>query len=112
MRHSFITFIIVFLTFTLSSFGQQNDIKRKPAKIVSSETTDKPVSNSVKKKKNQKKASEHKLVSGKKMPADFPKYIDTGNKEKDVATYKAAKLKWINENPEKYKALFTKSSPK
>jgi hypothetical protein len=37
------------------------------------------------------------LASGKKLPDDFPKYVNTGNKEKDFATYKAAKSKWVNE---------------
>jgi len=40
-----------------------------------------------------------------KLPSDFPKYIDTGNKKQDLATFHEAKQKWIKENPERYKKL-------
>ncbi|HET6991760.1 MAG TPA: hypothetical protein VFJ43_10570 [Bacteroidia bacterium] len=32
----------------------------------------------------------------------FPQYVNTGNKEKDDADYKAAKEAWIKANPAKY----------
>lgn len=38
------------------------------------------------------------------LPADFPKFVDTGNPEVDNANYKAAKDKWISENQELYNA--------
>lgn len=38
----------------------------------------------------------------------FPPYINTGDKVKDDANYKAAKIKWISENPERYKQMCSK----
>jgi hypothetical protein len=35
----------------------------------------------------------------------FPVYVNTGNKEQDDANYKAAKDKWIQEHPERYKQM-------
>jgi len=35
----------------------------------------------------------------------LPILKNTGNKEKDMADYKKAKTKWVEENPEKYKEL-------
>jgi hypothetical protein len=35
----------------------------------------------------------------------FPPYINTGDKAKDDANYSAAKTKWIQENPERYKQM-------
>jgi len=39
------------------------------------------------------------------LPADFPKYIDTGNKKQDLANFHEAKQKWIKENPERFKKI-------
>ena len=101
--------VFVFLFVVSLAFGQNTTEVRKPAKVVSSKTNASKKKGAFKKFENKKAAPiERKLASGKKMPADFPKYIDTGNKEKDVATYKVAKSKWINENPEKYQAIFRK----
>lgn len=36
---------------------------------------------------------------------DYPKYIDTGNPQKDDATFKQKKIQWIKQNPEKYEKL-------
>lgn len=40
-------------------------------------------------------------------PKDFPRYIDTGNKEKDNQDYNQKKQEWIQKNPEKYKEIST-----
>lgn len=42
-------------------------------------------------------------------PADFPKYMDTGNPETDQANYAAAKKAWFekNGNPPREKKIFT-----
>jgi hypothetical protein len=37
-----------------------------------------------------------------KIKNEVPKFVDTGNPEKDNQEYNKAKEKWINENPEKY----------
>ena len=44
-------------------------------------------------------------VSSSTLPVDFPQFIDTGNPEADAADYKARKIQWIADNPEKYEAL-------
>ncbi len=106
-----IPLFVLVLTFSIS-YGQQNNSSRKPQKAISSENYQKTDPELVNKKRNQTKSGKHELASGKTIPADFPKYVETGNKEKDRATYNSAKLKWINDNPEKYKALFTKSASK
>jgi hypothetical protein len=36
---------------------------------------------------------------------DFPVYINTGNSEQDMENYRIAKDAWIEQNPEKYKAM-------
>ncbi|MBI4649162.1 MAG: hypothetical protein HY738_21860 [Bacteroidia bacterium] len=43
------------------------------------------------------------------LPDDFPKFINTGNPEKDRENYKFAKEKWIEKNPELYKNLNNKT---
>ncbi|PCJ27235.1 MAG: hypothetical protein COA97_04535 [Flavobacteriales bacterium] len=86
-----------------------NPSNRTPAKVVTSKTNAYNKLGVLKKaSKKEVKPIERKLASGKKLPADFPKYVNTGNKEKDAATYRTAKLKWINDNPEKYQAIFRK----
>ena len=40
----------------------------------------------------------------------FPKYTNTGDKEKDAATYKEAKEKWIKENQATYDAYLGRKS--
>ena len=45
-----------------------------------------------------------------KLPSDFPKYINTGNKKLDDANYDNAKQEWINNNPQRYKALSSKKT--
>ena len=42
------------------------------------------------------------------LPADFPKFITTGNYEEDKNNYNEAKLQWIKNNPESYKKLSNK----
>lgn len=42
-------------------------------------------------------------------PADFPKYVNTGNTKKDDADYAAKKAEWVAKNPEKYKTISTSS---
>ncbi|HBS88459.1 MAG: hypothetical protein A2W91_15025 [Bacteroidetes bacterium GWF2_38_335] len=42
------------------------------------------------------------ISKGQIIPEDFPKFVDTGNPESDNATFKTAKDKWIQENPERY----------
>lgn len=42
-------------------------------------------------------------------PADFPKFINTGNPAKDNEDYKDRKTEWIKNNPEKYKAISSSS---
>lgn len=37
--------------------------------------------------------------------SDYPKYIDTGDKEQDRIIYNKRKEQWINENPEKYQRI-------
>ena len=63
---------------------------------------------------NTKNPSNKKNVTAKRSEADstFPKYVDTGNPEKDRDTYKVAKAEWIKNNPEKYKAMMTTSAEK
>lgn len=39
-------------------------------------------------------------------PEDFPKFVDTGNPDKDAARFDEQKRQWIENNPEKYKAMF------
>jgi hypothetical protein len=46
----------------------------------------------------------------RKMPADFPKFNDTGNPRTDAADYQKRKRQWIENNPEKYKKLKGKST--
>ena len=41
----------------------------------------------------------------KTLPADFPKYIDTGNPETDRMNYKKAKDEWIKQHPKEYKEI-------
>ncbi|MBN2682869.1 MAG: hypothetical protein JXR58_10200 [Bacteroidales bacterium] len=40
-----------------------------------------------------------------KLPADYPKFINTGNPEADKADYDARKKEWIENNPEEYKKI-------
>ncbi|PCH89461.1 MAG: hypothetical protein COB88_01250 [Flavobacteriales bacterium] len=42
------------------------------------------------------------------LPHDYPKYEDTGDRSEDKRKYTEAKGEWIRNNPEKYKALFSK----
>ncbi|MBN2682973.1 MAG: hypothetical protein JXR58_10730 [Bacteroidales bacterium] len=46
--------------------------------------------------------------SESKLPADFPIYENTGNQQLDEANYQAKKQQWIEQNPERYKAMFPK----
>ncbi|HBX52494.1 MAG: hypothetical protein A2275_14470 [Bacteroidetes bacterium RIFOXYA12_FULL_35_11] len=39
------------------------------------------------------------------IPADFPKYKDTGNPKKDRADYHDAKQKWIRKNPVEFEKI-------
>ncbi|OFY96108.1 MAG: hypothetical protein A3K10_16740 [Bacteroidetes bacterium RIFCSPLOWO2_12_FULL_31_6] len=39
------------------------------------------------------------------IPNNFPKYIDTGNKEYDNKIYKAKKEEWIKNHPEEYNKI-------
>ncbi|HEY6162629.1 MAG TPA: hypothetical protein VI112_15475 [Bacteroidia bacterium] len=57
--------------------------------------------NTDKNKKEETKGTSKQLVN----EPGFPQYIDTGNKEKDDANYKAAKEKWIQEHPDRYKQM-------
>lgn len=38
---------------------------------------------------------------------DYPKYVNTGNLEKDQQDFNKRKLEWIKANPEKYKLLIS-----
>jgi hypothetical protein len=40
-----------------------------------------------------------------KIPADFPKYKDTGNPKQDRADYYDAKQKWIKEHPVEFEKI-------
>ncbi len=40
-----------------------------------------------------------------KIKNEAPKFVDTGNPEKDNQEYNKAKEKWLNENPEKYNRI-------
>ena len=42
---------------------------------------------------------------GQQLPADFPKYVDTGDKERDVLNYDMQKKAWITTHTEKYIAM-------
>jgi len=53
-------------------------------------------------KHQQKKNNSHRPL-----PDDFPKYINTGNPEKDQEDYQQRREQWIKENPELYKSYFT-----
>ena len=59
--------------------------------------------NTDQKKKEETKGTPKQLVN----EPGFPQYVDTGNKEKDDANYKAAKDKWIQEHPDRYKQMTT-----
>ena len=62
----------------------------------------------VKLEKSVDQAGNKKVVATKtsvSIPADFPKYIDTGNPKKDRADYHEAKQKWIKENPEAFEKI-------
>lgn len=99
---------LLLIGFTTLTYGQQNKSTAK------SETIKPSKQNTGLKKTEIKKSTtpKHKLSSGKQIPADFPKYVNTGNKKKDTKNHKAAKQKWIKNNPETYKALFTKENTK
>ncbi|OFX24933.1 MAG: hypothetical protein A2033_14820 [Bacteroidetes bacterium GWA2_31_9] len=43
-------------------------------------------------------------------PVDFPKYVNTGEVEKDIETYRKAKDEWIEKNPEKYAKMISPAS--
>ena len=100
---------ILLLAITSASFGQRNSSKRK---AVSSETIKSSSQSETMNKRNGTSLKKHELVSGKEVPSDFPKFITTGNKEKDATAHKTAKLKWINENPERYQTLFREKKSK
>ena len=65
-----------------------------------------------------------KIISGKlqknfypvksmsKAEHSFPKFTDTGNPEQDARDYESRKAKWINENPDEYKAMLDTPSQK
>lgn len=36
------------------------------------------------------------------LPADFPKYVNSGNEKEDIKIYNQAKLEWIEKNKEIY----------
>ncbi len=61
-------------------------------------------------KKGHSPQAKNQSNSIKSLPADFPKYKDTGNPEADKLDYKTRKEKWISENPERYKALLNKNA--
>lgn len=44
-------------------------------------------------------------TTGASMPADYPVYRDSGDLNKDMTTYDAAKQSWIAKNPEVYRKL-------
>ncbi|MFH1321818.1 MAG: hypothetical protein ABII90_14355 [Bacteroidota bacterium] len=46
------------------------------------------------------------------LPADFPRYVDTGNPEDDQKKYAKAKEQWIHDNPWRYNELFNKNKSK
>jgi hypothetical protein len=48
-------------------------------------------------------------VFQKLIESGFPKYVSTGYPVGDNARYQKQKEKWINENPELYKLLKTKT---
>lgn len=39
------------------------------------------------------------------LPADFPKYIDTGNPTADRENYRKAKDEWVMKNPKRYEEI-------
>ena len=43
--------------------------------------------------------------------SDYPKFINTGNPEKDNQDFKKRKQEWINANPEKYKQISNPGMP-
>ena len=42
---------------------------------------------------------------GQQLPTDFPKYVDTGDKERDVLNYDMQKKAWITTHTEEYIAM-------
>lgn len=44
---------------------------------------------------------------GQQLPADFPKYIDTGNAERDMTDFATRKAEWVKANANAYQAYQT-----
>ncbi len=88
---------------SISVFCQQNDAKLKK------ESTNKLVV------KATKINAKHPVIKPAypteeylqkhRVPADFPRYKDTGNPKLDAARYHEEKQKWINKNPEAYEKI-------
>lgn len=110
--------LFVSLVFCGTSFAQTSEEsirKEKNQAVIKSKATQAEKETA---KKNDDKISSHpNIVKGnfnksnsKSKSSDFPQYIDTGNLEQDAADYEARKHQWIQDNPEKYKAMMQKSN--
>jgi hypothetical protein len=111
------TKLLIFVSFFFVStvgFSQEGNIKKsttfdaksgkQPVKAKKANTVDAQ-------KKSPEKPGTKSVNAGKDFPADFPKFVNTGNADADNEKYRIAKEEWVAKNPERYEAL-KNSSPK
>lgn len=94
----------IFLLMSLTVSAQQVNPASAPDKVVK-QMEQKDASVDV--KANTQRSE---TVANQELPADFPRFVNTGNPEFDNAKYQNEKAKWINDNPERYKALTSEQS--
>lgn len=85
--------------------------KTQKVEIRSSETQVEPKKNRVIKasptSSEKVKTQQKEKLGYKPLPKDFPKYINTGDPEKDQQDYWSRREEWIEKNPQLYKSYFT-----
>lgn len=105
---------IICIVFYLLGIGMHLNAQTKKSKS-SEEKNITPKGNTlvIKKKNNITQKIDVRPVPGNtvqyrkdnKVPADFPKYIDTGNPKQDADNYYLAKQAWIKNHPESFQKI-------
>ena len=97
------------------SFSQENTIKKdniqvktstiSTKKATPSNSAEKTLMADTKKKEKYVKYSSSEFRTTNNIPANFPKYNDTGNLHKDTGNYDISLKQWIKNNEDQYNKI-------
>ncbi len=109
------TLFVFAIAISTTVFSQENIVKVNKAQVKSTTLSAKKATTAsgsektlmadTKKKEKYVKYSSSEFRTQNNIPANFPKYTDTGNIHKDTGNYDVDLKAWIKNNPDKYNEI-------